>query len=446
LPSVPQELAVRSTQVLRGSSVPALASVHLPGADDSAQLLQAPSHASAQQTPSTQKPLAHWPAPAQVCPFDFGPQLPLTQPWPLAQSASVWQWLTQALPAHWNGSQSSTPGERQVPRPSQVPAVLSRSPLQVGSTQTVSAAYLEQPPTPSQTPDCPQLDAGLRAQTPWGSAAPSAVGPQTPIRPVCAQLTQGPVQATLQQTPSAQKPEAHCDPAWQTAPSGLGPQLPFTHLDPTQSLSEAQVAAQAPVIASQVNGAQMTVGPAVQVPSPSQTRPPMTAAPSQVPGAQVVPATKLRQAPAPSHVPSRPQVDGSEAGQTLALRGAPPAGTNAQVPGAPAVLHDLHVSVQAVLQQTPSTQNPLAQSPAHPQAAPLAPVILLVPLQATTGAPLPPSGTDTSMRDAPEWLLQPVAQRPSHPTATAPRSRAARKLIISPNVSPGPLRARRALG
>ena len=150
--------------------------------------------------------------------------------------------------------------------PSQVPAVLSRSPLHDGATQTVSAAYLEHPPIPSQTPDCPQLDAGLCAQSPWGSAAPSVVGPQVPSRPACAQLTQGPVQAMLQQTPSAQNPEAHCDPALQTAPGGFGPQLPFTHLEPTQSLSEAQVAAQAPVVGLQLNGAQMTVGPAVQVP------------------------------------------------------------------------------------------------------------------------------------------------------------------------------------
>jgi hypothetical protein len=64
------------------------------------------------------------------------------------------------------------------------------------------------------------------------------------------------------------------------------------------------------------------------------------------------------------------------------------------------VLQDLHVSVHALLQQTPSTQNPLAQSPSHPHAAPLAPLILLVPLQATTGASLPPSWTDSSARRA----------------------------------------------
>jgi len=151
----------------RGSAAPAAIGWQLPSAEGSAQLRQAPWQASAQQIPSTQKPLAHSTAPAQVCPFDLGPQLPFTQLWPLAQSASVWQRLSQALPAHWNGSQSCTPGDRQVPRPSQVPAVLSRSPLHDGATQTVSGAYLEQPPTPSQTPDCPQLDAALRAQTPW---------------------------------------------------------------------------------------------------------------------------------------------------------------------------------------------------------------------------------------------------------------------------------------
>jgi hypothetical protein len=250
----------------RGSAAPAAMGWQVPGAEASAQLRQAPWQASAQQTPSTQKPLAHSWAAAQVCPLDFGPQLPLTQLWPLAQSVSAWQWLMHAPATHWNGSQSRTPGDRQAPMPSQVPAVFSRLPLHEEAAQTVSAAYREHPPIPSHTPDCPQLDAGLFSQTWWGSAAPRVAGAQVPSRPDCAQLTQAPVQAMLQQTPSAQKPEAHCEPALQIAPSGLGPQLPFTHFDPTQSLSDAQVTAQAPLFASQLNGAQMTVGPAVQVP------------------------------------------------------------------------------------------------------------------------------------------------------------------------------------
>jgi hypothetical protein len=51
-------------------------------------------------------------------------------------------------------------------------------------------------------------------------------------------------------------------------------------------------------------------------------------------------------------------------------RGALPAGTNVQVPGDPWVLQDWHLSVQAVVQQTPSTQKPLWQSLAQPQLSP----------------------------------------------------------------------------
>ena len=129
----------------------------------------------------------------------------------------------------------------------------------------------------------------------------------------------------------------------------------------------------------------------------------------------------------------------------MALRGDPPAGTNAQIPGAPVVLQDLQVSVQALLQQTPSTQNPLAQSPLHPQEAPLAPLILLVPLQATTDASLPPSWTDSSMRGVLERKPHPGAKRPKQLTATTNKTGAARNLSISPNVSPMAVLARRAL-
>jgi hypothetical protein len=146
----------------------------------------------------------------------------------------------------------------------------------------------------------------------------------------------------------------------------------------------------------------------------------LIAAPSQDPRWHIVPRTKVRQAPAPSHVPSRPQVEGSEAGQTPALRGASPAGTNAQIPCDPAVLQDLHVSPQALLQQTPSTQNPLAQSPPHPQATPLAPLILLVPLQATAAASLPPSRADTPASGAPERRPQPAVRKANQQNATMP--------------------------
>ena len=64
---------------------------HLPIDDGRAQLRQAPAHASAQQTPSTQKLLMHSLAAVQGWPLGFGPQLPFTQTWPVTQSASLVQ-------------------------------------------------------------------------------------------------------------------------------------------------------------------------------------------------------------------------------------------------------------------------------------------------------------------------------------------------------------------
>jgi hypothetical protein len=92
----------------------------------------------------------------------------------------------------------------------------------------------------------------------------------------------------------------------------------------------------------------------------------------------------------PSQVPSSPQVETELLGLVSGERGATPAGTSEQTPGAAGVLHALQVSVQALLQHTPSTQNPLAQSAVHPQAAPFA---LPAPPSARQAAPsCPPSG------------------------------------------------------
>jgi hypothetical protein len=91
LPFVLQLDAPLSTQTWRGSAAPAGSGAHLPIDDGSAQLRQAPPQASAQQTPSTQKPLMHSSAPPHGEPLDLGPQLPFWQNWPLTQSASLAQ-------------------------------------------------------------------------------------------------------------------------------------------------------------------------------------------------------------------------------------------------------------------------------------------------------------------------------------------------------------------
>jgi hypothetical protein len=72
------------------------------------------------------------------------------------------------------------------------------------------------------------------------------MGQQVPPRPCWLQLIQAPLHATLQQTPSVQNPDLHSASFTQTAPFGLGPQLPLTHATPvTQSALDRQVPAQA---------------------------------------------------------------------------------------------------------------------------------------------------------------------------------------------------------
>jgi hypothetical protein len=97
---------------------------------------------------------------------------------------------------------------------------------------------------------------------------------------------------------------------------------------------------------------------------------PTTAAFSHDPGLQTVPATCRRQAPLPSQVPSRPQVDASDGAQSVGIRGGPPAGMTVQIPGEPWRSQARQVSVHALLQQTPSAQKPVWQSLLQAQASP----------------------------------------------------------------------------
>ncbi len=186
---------------------------------------------------------------------------------------------------------------------------------------------------------------------------PPAVGQHVPVRPLWLQLTQAPWQETLQHTPSAQKFEAHSLFFVHTAPRGLGPQLPLTHLMPaTQSASERQEVVHSLLVVSQLNGAHTVEGPGRQ-----------------------------RQPPLPSHVPSAPQVVVAVAAQAPSC-GSTPLGTNVQLPTEPGTSHALQVSLQAVAQHTPSTQWPPAQSAAHPHAAPFA---FFPPSPALHAAPSP---------------------------------------------------------
>jgi hypothetical protein len=414
-----------SWQTPRGSTLPAAIEVHLPGVDASEQLRHAPVQAVSQQTPSTQWVERHSVPIEQGWPFCLGPHRPLTQAWPVSQSASERQTLLHAPSTHLNGLQFCTPCGRQVPSPSQVPGVMRRVPVHDGGMHWVSAAYFSQPPKPSQVPVVPHDGAPMSLQTPRGSATPWSVGQQVPRRPGRAQDTQPPEQATLQHTPSAQKPEAQSVLALQLAPFIFLPQLLFTHCwPPAHWLVCVHVSKQAPVVGSHENGAQMIVGPGLQRPRPSHERAPTTASPSHMPFPHSVPAAYLRQVPAPSHIPSKPQVDASAVGQVDGSRGFEPAGMKVQVPIEPAALHVLHDSVQATLQHRPSTQKLLVQSEAHVHAWPLGFFVSesaahVASGGASFGASFPPAEPAVPPSNGPAEASWPAGWLPPQPAASA---------------------------
>jgi hypothetical protein len=290
-PSVPHVEAAWATQVRRGSAAPAGASEQAPIADASAHVRHAPAHAFSQHTPSTQKPLAQSPPAAQARPLPFLPQLPLWQTLGATQSSSFAQRLMHSPPTQRNGLQSRTPGCRQLPRPSQVPAVVNRSPEQLCGVHKVSAGYSAQPPTPSHSPVRPHDALPWSVHIPRGSTRPSATGQQVPSRPGWLQVRHPPWHAPLQHTPSTQNPDPHWASSRQVAPLGFGPQLPPTHNTPgAQSASLAQASAHAFAPAWQPNGAHNVSAPRRQRPPPSQTWTPVTADPWHTPAPHITPS------------------------------------------------------------------------------------------------------------------------------------------------------------
>ncbi len=171
---------------------------------------------------------------------------------------------------------------------------------------------------------------------------------------------QVPVQAVPQQTPCSQKLELHSGPPPHAAPIGFFPQLPLRQLlGAMQSASPLQMVRQRPS-AAQLNGAQDWPGVETQVPLPSQRNADVSVETEHPISLQTVPAGNLSQAPVPSHIPVEPQVDAASTGHSS--RGSVPSWALTQVPTVPWPAHVAQTPVQALLQQTPSTQKLLAHS------------------------------------------------------------------------------------
>ena len=153
---------------------------------------------------------------------------------------------------------------------------------------------------------------------------------QAPIVPESAHDRQALAQAVAQQTPWAQLFDMHSAPAEQKAPFGFRPhELPVQTLPVEQFASTAQLPKH--LLPLQANGTQEIASGATQVPVALQFASGVNLLFSQCSPAHTVPGRCRRQPPAPSHLPSVPQVDAGWVAQ-LVRGSSPPFATGVHVP------------------------------------------------------------------------------------------------------------------
>ncbi len=199
--------------------------------------MQLPVQVVAQQTPCAQWVDLQSPSAPQLAPGGLRPQLPFTQKLPVVQSASAeqvvlhWPEAEEADVAQVNGAHDWLIGAPQFPAPSQRPANVSVDPVQPAMAQATPATYFSQAPAPSQKPSFPQVEAPSSVQSFRGSV-PTSAGMQVPTLPDELQVSQVPVQAVLQQTPSAQKVEAQSAPVLHACPICAVPPIVWSTDEP----------------------------------------------------------------------------------------------------------------------------------------------------------------------------------------------------------------------
>lgn len=262
----------------------------------------------------------------------------------------------------------------QAPRPlhwgeAAVPLAQESVPQEVPCGQSLQA------PAPSQSPLAPQVDCAAGVHWLRGSVL-TLTGPQTPSPPLvlraAEQAMQVEEQAVSQQTPLTQKPVAHWAVRAQDAPMlRSGAQTAPLH----QALDEHCASVVHEVLHEPVPQAYrlqlFTWDP--QVPYPSQrgcdSRPF-----AQVSEPHAVPEGYRVHVPEPLHRPLLPQELAPSSGHSPS--GSSVAAIAPQVPSVPlpflAAEQAWHNPVQAELQQTPSTQLVLWQSPPRTHALPFA--------------------------------------------------------------------------
>jgi hypothetical protein len=257
----------------------------------------------------------------------------------------------------------------QTPVPSHVRCGVCVEPVQVAAAHCVPFTQNRQAPAPSHIPSVPHVvDVVVEHCVAGVGAVPPGTLLHVPTLPAIAHDLQVPVHALLQQKPCAQKPESHSPAVVHAVPIGFSVQMvALQMLGDTQSVLAEQLVRQALAVESQVYFPHGSGVAAPQVPAPSHARADSAVVVLMHAGpAHCVPLAYLWHAPAPSHMPSLPQVDAAAIGHWDATSGGDPAGIGEQVPTLPVSEHDVHVPVHALLQQTLLTQWPDAQSASSP--------------------------------------------------------------------------------
>jgi hypothetical protein len=258
----------------------------------------------------------------------------------------------------------------QAPAPSQVDAAVSVEVVvsQAAARQTAPMACSAHMLLPSHVPVVPHVAGAIARQVASGSAPPAGTGWQVPALPETAHEVHASQLGESQQTCSTQLPLMQVVPSVHDPPRGVRfVHEPLAHEKPeAQSLSPEQVvrhAAPEPhMYAPQV------VGVCLHVPAPLQKPMGVSIVPMQAGIPHEVVAGAFWQAPAPSHVPTKPQ--GGLAAQRSWGSDAS-AGTSLHEPSWPEMLQAWQVPHIVLSQQTPSTHAlPVRQSPSTMQGWP----------------------------------------------------------------------------
>jgi len=216
----------------------------------------------------------------------------------------------------------------------------------------------------------PQLAGPAFVHVPVGSVPPAGTGVQVPAVAASAHDRHVPAHAVLQQTPCAQKPDAHSAFSAQVAPGDLRPHRPAAQTaGAAQSASTVQVALHAAT--PHANGKHDVAMGVTQAPAPSHVAPgvKVVLVAGQLGTPHGVPCAYFWHAPA-AHMPLVPHVVASVTAHVPDGSGAPVA-TSPQMPMAPVSAHERQASMQAVAQQTPCAQKPEPHSDLSEQKAPL---------------------------------------------------------------------------